>query len=198
MSKGSLKLRRPLSTYHQVTAEELKLSQTRQWRQGHANFIRSVASVLASIFPHLNTRNGTDLCCSVDFNLVDSSAWRRSSFVKIEQEVWIPPWFQPGSWLHFVVSESSFMRMINAQFSLHWSYVQQRNLKVTSAYSYRPEVWIIILFLTLLCLPTFNAHFRNANLMSCNLIFFRASFFLHCCLLRSGSLSVRGPTFFID
>ena len=30
MSKGSLKLRRPLSTYHQVTAEELKLSQTRQ------------------------------------------------------------------------------------------------------------------------------------------------------------------------
>ena len=30
MSKGSLKLRRPLSKYHQVTAEELKLSQTRQ------------------------------------------------------------------------------------------------------------------------------------------------------------------------
>ena len=96
-------------------------------------FIRSVVFLLASIFPQLNTKHNwlMSLCW---FDLIDSSAWRRSSSVKIEQEVWIPSWFQPGSWLHFVVSESSFMRMIKAQISLHWSYVQQREVILVKSY----------------------------------------------------------------
>ena len=123
-------------------------------------FIPSFVFLLASIFPQLNTKHNwlMSLCW---FDLIDSSAWRRSSSVKIEQEVWIPSWFQPGSWLHFVVSENSFMRMIDAQISLHWSYLQQMPPEVTSVCYHRPKVWIIILLLTLLCLPASNVHFKT-------------------------------------
>ena len=129
--------------------------QTYQWRQRHTSLYWSVVFLLASIFPQLNTKHNwlMSLCW---FDLIDSSAWRRSSSVKIEQEVWIPSWFQPGSWFIFVVSENSFMRMINTQISLHWSYVQQMHLEVTSVCFYRPEVWTIILNLILLFLPTSN------------------------------------------
>ena len=45
--------------------------------------------------------------------------------------------------------------------SLHSLYVQQRHLEVRSVWFYRPEVFVIILFLTSLCPPTSNAHFQS-------------------------------------
>ena len=75
------------------------------------DFVRSVYS--QCVFTGLQLNRKHKLSRSVDLDLVDYSMWRRASILR-QRSVWIPSWFPPGSWLLFLVSENSSIRMINA------------------------------------------------------------------------------------
>ena len=139
-----------------ITAEKLKSWNCSCYLTSRVlpDFFRSVDSQYVFTGPQLN-RKYSPISLSW-FGPCRFFNVKRSEHLKTAislNTVMIPVWIVvtlSGEWEFFHA---------NDLFYCHSLYVQQRHLEVRSVWFYRPEVFVIILFLTSLSPPTSHAHF---------------------------------------